>query len=197
MSKVKAVTEVTRPEIIKERQRFLGFANFQRWFISNYSITAAPLTSLLIGKPKKVQETDSAQTAFETLKTKFTTATKHLDPNLPFIIEVDASDCGIGAVLSQRHGTPGRLYPCAFFSRKLTTAEWNYWHFSTAWYASTQFDSACILGAFHCGQYLVAGTVFSSHHGRDSERAEPILKVSHMLWEQRILLNEQFCILPE
>ncbi len=42
------------------------------------------------------------------------------------MVEVDASDCGIGAVLSQRHGQPGKLFPCAFFSRKLTAAERNY-----------------------------------------------------------------------
>ncbi len=42
------------------------------------------------------------------------------------MIEVDASDCGIGAVLSQRHGQHGKLYPCTFFSRKLTSAEHNY-----------------------------------------------------------------------
>ncbi|KAK3517208.1 hypothetical protein QTP70_001074 [Hemibagrus guttatus] len=40
--------------------------------------------------------------------------------------EVDASDDGIGAVLSQRHGQPGKLFPCAYFSRKLTDAERNY-----------------------------------------------------------------------
>ncbi|KAK3551620.1 hypothetical protein QTP70_020828 [Hemibagrus guttatus] len=40
--------------------------------------------------------------------------------------EVDASDSGIGAVLSQRHGQPGKLFPCAYFSRKLTDAERNY-----------------------------------------------------------------------
>ncbi len=40
--------------------------------------------------------------------------------------EVDASDCGIRAVLSQRHGQPGKLFPCAFFSRKLTAAGRNY-----------------------------------------------------------------------
>lgn len=62
------------------------------------------------------------------LKTSFTTAPilKYPDPNLPFIVEVDASDCGIGAVLSQRHGNPSKLYPCAFFSRKLNSAERNY-----------------------------------------------------------------------
>ena len=32
----------------------------------------------------------------------------------------------MGAVLSQRHGHPEKLYPCAFFSRKLTPAERNY-----------------------------------------------------------------------
>lgn len=49
---------------------------------------------------------------------------KHPDPNLP--LQVDASDCGIGAVLSQCHRKPDKLYPCAFFSRKLTAAERNY-----------------------------------------------------------------------
>lgn len=38
---------------------------------------------------------------------------------------MDASDRGIRAVLLQRHGTPGKLHPCAFFS-ELTTAERNY-----------------------------------------------------------------------
>ncbi len=59
---------------------------------------------------------------------KVTTAPilKHPEPRLTFVVEVDASDCGIRAVLSQRHGQPGKLFPCAFFSRKLTAAERNY-----------------------------------------------------------------------
>ncbi|KAI2646815.1 Transposon Ty3-G Gag-Pol polyprotein [Labeo rohita] len=64
------------------------------------------------------QWTEEASQAFTSLKERFTP-----DPNLPFVVEVDASDCGIGAVLSQRHGQPGKLYPCAFFSHKLTSAE--------------------------------------------------------------------------
>ncbi|KAL0180441.1 hypothetical protein M9458_025883, partial [Cirrhinus mrigala] len=127
-SKVRAVTEWPRPKTIKELQRFLGFANFYRRFIRNYSLIAAPLTSLLKGKPAKLKWNQEAVNSFESLRTSFTTAPvlKHPDPELPFVVEVDASDCGIGAVLSQRHGNPSKLHPCAFFSRKLTAAERNY-----------------------------------------------------------------------
>ncbi|KAK3519118.1 hypothetical protein QTP70_017280, partial [Hemibagrus guttatus] len=98
--KVRAVTEWPKPSTVRELQRFLGFANFYRRFIRNYS----------------------------SLKDRFTTAPilRHPDPELPFVVEVDASCSGIGAVLSQRHGAPGKLHPCAFHSRKLTSAERNY-----------------------------------------------------------------------
>ncbi|KAK7887001.1 hypothetical protein WMY93_026622 [Mugilogobius chulae] len=43
-----------------------------------------------------------------------------------FIVETDASDSGIGAVLSQRSPSDHKLHPCAFFSRQLTAAEKNY-----------------------------------------------------------------------
>ncbi|KAI2664094.1 Transposon Tf2-11 polyprotein [Labeo rohita] len=125
-SKVLAVTEWPLPKTIKELQRLLGFANFYRRFIRNYSLIAAPLTSLLKGKPAKLKWNQEAVNLFESLKTCFTTAPvlKHPDPEPPFVM--DASDCGIGAVLSQRHGNIGKLYPCAFFSHKLTAAERNY-----------------------------------------------------------------------
>ncbi|KAK3515044.1 hypothetical protein QTP70_004028 [Hemibagrus guttatus] len=44
----------------------------------------------------------------------------------PFVVEVDASSSGLGAVLSQRHGDPRKVHPCAFYSWKLTTAQVNY-----------------------------------------------------------------------
>ncbi|KAK3556118.1 hypothetical protein QTP70_005602 [Hemibagrus guttatus] len=127
-SKITAVTEWPQPTTVKELQRFLGFANFYRRFICNYSVTAASLTSLLKGKPSRLKWTDDATRAFTNLKNSFTTAPilKHPDPNLPFVVAVDASNSGIGAVLSQHHGQPGKLFPCAYCSRKLTYAERNY-----------------------------------------------------------------------
>ncbi|KAK3529717.1 hypothetical protein QTP86_000826 [Hemibagrus guttatus] len=93
-----------------------------------YRNTAGPLTSLLRGKPKKLAWTDQARAAFQQLKENFTSAPilRHPDPDLPFVVEVDASSKGLGAVLSQRHGEPGKLHPCAYYSRRLTAAECNY-----------------------------------------------------------------------
>ncbi|KAK3548636.1 hypothetical protein QTP70_015936, partial [Hemibagrus guttatus] len=47
----------------------------------------------------------------------------HPDPDAPFVVKVDASSSGIGAVLSQCQENTGKLHPCAFYSRKLTPAE--------------------------------------------------------------------------
>ncbi|KAI2665884.1 Transposon Tf2-6 polyprotein [Labeo rohita] len=70
----------------------------------------------------------TAHQAFADLRQRFTTAPilHHPDPNIPFLIEVDASSTGVGAVLSQRQGQPPKTYPCAYFSHKLTPAERNY-----------------------------------------------------------------------
>ncbi len=116
------------PSTIKELQRFLGFSNFYRRFIQNYSTITSPLTSLLRNKPKSLSWTPAANEAFENLKDTFTHAPilVHPDPQKPFIVEVDASTTGIGAILSQQQGTPVQLHPCAFFSRKLSPAERNY-----------------------------------------------------------------------
>ncbi len=59
-SKVRAVTDWPQSTTVKELQRFLGFANFYRCFIRNYSLIASPLTSLLKGKPSKLKWTEEA-----------------------------------------------------------------------------------------------------------------------------------------
>ncbi|KAI3377213.1 hypothetical protein L3Q82_009125 [Scortum barcoo] len=80
-----------------------------------------PLTS-------KKKWNDKAEEAFNKLKQKFTTAPILTvpDPALRFVVGVDASNEGIGAVLSQRLPADNRIHPCAFLSRKLSAAERNY-----------------------------------------------------------------------
>ncbi|KAK3507763.1 hypothetical protein QTP70_000217 [Hemibagrus guttatus] len=85
-------------------------------------------TSLLRNKPKSLAWNPAAAQAFDKLKTAFTTAPLlvHPNPEFPFIVEVNASTTGVGAVLSQQQGNPRKLHPCAFFSRKLSPAEVSY-----------------------------------------------------------------------
>jgi len=102
--KVQAVLEWKTLESLTEVQSFLGFANFNRHFIQNYYRIARPLTELT----KKEKKEDWAwnqevQTAFKELKRRFTTAPilAHFDPTRRVIIESDASDFALGAVVSQ------------------------------------------------------------------------------------------------
>uniref|UniRef100_A0AAQ4R0Q4 Gypsy retrotransposon integrase-like protein 1 n=1 Tax=Gasterosteus aculeatus aculeatus TaxID=481459 RepID=A0AAQ4R0Q4_GASAC len=69
-----------------------------------------------------------ADAAFRELKRRFTTAPILTlpDPARQFVVEVDASSEGIGAILSQRAEGDHKLHPCAFLSRRLTPAERNY-----------------------------------------------------------------------
>ncbi|KAI2660027.1 Transposon Tf2-6 polyprotein [Labeo rohita] len=70
----------------------------------------------------------AALQAFDDLRQRFSSAPilHHPDPEKPFVVEVDVSSTGVRAVLSQRQGEPPKLFPCAYFSHKLTPAECNY-----------------------------------------------------------------------
>jgi len=126
--KVEAVLQWERPGNITEVQSFVGFANFYRCFIQDYSKVARPLMELTKKEAGKSWEWNlEAEAAFKELKKQFTTAPvlAHFDPTKPVIIETDASDFALGAVLSQRDDE-NRLYPVAFHSRKFQPAEINY-----------------------------------------------------------------------
>ncbi|KAK1795660.1 hypothetical protein P4O66_001153 [Electrophorus voltai] len=108
---------------------FLGYAIQEgHRFIKSFSLLARPLTDHLRGPVRKIKWTQEAETAFEELKNAVTTAPVLQQPDLerPFMVEVDASNVGAGAVLSQHMGERGGLRPIAYFSRKLSLAERNY-----------------------------------------------------------------------
>jgi len=68
------------------------------------------------------------QAAFEDLKTAVTTTPVLMFPqdSEPFQIEADSLDFATGAVLSQQLMTDGKWYPIAFYSKSLSSMEWNY-----------------------------------------------------------------------
>lgn len=66
-----------------------------------------------------------AQAAFETLKACFSSAPilSFPDPEQQFIVEVDASEVRVGAVLSLQSLGDGKVHPCAYYSHHLSPAE--------------------------------------------------------------------------
>ena len=124
--KVEAVRDWPEPRTVKETQSFLGFANFYRRFIKDYSKITVPLSDLT-RKDRRFAMTEEARQAFEELKAKFMSAPILIAFNLEkeITVETDASDYALGGVINQK-GPNRKLHPVAFYSRKLTAAELNY-----------------------------------------------------------------------
>lgn len=124
--KVTAIQNWKAPTSVHDVQVFLGLTNFYRRFIANYSKQCVPLTALL-KKDTIFHWSTEADIAFVTLKNIITSnpVLRHFNPELPCIIETDASDFALGAVCSQAD-TDGVNHPIAFYSRKLLPAERNY-----------------------------------------------------------------------
>lgn len=145
--KVSAVTHWKKPVDLKSLQSFLGFCGYYRRFIQNYSAIVRPLTELTKGYPPtqqkkkdvskknnyfKVSEpfgsrwTPACDDAFHLIIEKLTNAPvlAFADPTRPYVLLVDASLNGLGAVLNQEY--PEGLRPVAFASRKLSPSERNY-----------------------------------------------------------------------
>lgn len=147
-AKIEAVTTWPKPTNLKTLRSFLGFCGYYRRFIHNYSAIVRPLTDLTKGygptqhgrKPKKGQndtyldERDqfgarwdqTCNEAFKEIKHCLTNAPVLVfaDPAKPYVLHVDASLAGLGAVLYQQHSEG--LRPAAFASRKLSPSEKNY-----------------------------------------------------------------------
>ncbi len=125
--RISTVMDWPEPERLRELQSFLGFGNFYRRFIREYSRIAQPMTrQLRTANGQRFQWTPEAQAAFQALKKAFTEepCLRHFDPEFPIIIEVDASGFAMAAILYQEF--EGRRHPVAFWSRKMSPAEENY-----------------------------------------------------------------------
>ncbi|MBW0582835.1 hypothetical protein O181_122550 [Austropuccinia psidii MF-1] len=124
-AKVQQILNWPPPRNLKALQSFLGFANFYCHFIKNYSKKISSLTRFL-KKDSCILLNEEALSHFHQLKEDFTTAPilSHFNPSLPTIVETNASNYALGAVLSQV--SDSGEHPIAFDSHKLIPVELNY-----------------------------------------------------------------------
>jgi hypothetical protein len=124
--KIQVIQEWNTPTSLLEVQSFVGFCNFYRRFIKDFSKILRPLIELT-KKSQPFNWSPQCQEAFEYFKEQVTKAPilLHFDYTKQCYLEVDSSDYVQGGVLSQKDNN-GLLHPVAFFSRKLLPAECNY-----------------------------------------------------------------------
>ena len=106
-NKTEAIAAIPVPKTMKQLRSFVGMTNYYRSFINNYTKVTASLISLVSNdKKKKLIWNDDAQFAFENVKSILSERATlyHPDFNHPFVIQTDASDEGLGAILCQRFG---------------------------------------------------------------------------------------------
>ena len=123
--KLSAVANWIPPSTTKGVQEFLGFTGYCRRFVPDYSTVAQPLVHLL-GKDCKFQWTAACQDAFTALRALLIKAPVLAFPkeDLPYIVDTNASDYGIGGVLSQ--SIEGTEHVIAYYSKSLNPAQQKY-----------------------------------------------------------------------
>ncbi|XP_076851923.1 heat shock 70 kDa protein 12B [Brachyhypopomus gauderio] len=124
--KTAAVREWPTPRTVRQVRSFLGLASYYRRFVKGFADIAAPLHHLTRGGGTRFSWPDDAECAFRTLKQRLCSAPvlAYPSPTERFIVDTDASDHGLGAVLSQVQ--EGSERAIAYFSRRLDKAEKNY-----------------------------------------------------------------------
>ena len=124
-AKVERVCEWPVPENVTEVKSFLGLAGYYWRFVPNFAQVARPLHKLTEANADFVWKPE-CQFSFKKMKTLLSTAPvlSYPDFKAEFILDTDASNHGIGAVLSQLKN--GVEHPVAYASRTLSKAERNY-----------------------------------------------------------------------
>ena len=124
--KIEAIKQAPRPENTTQLRAFLGMVNYHGKFIRNLSSILQPFNQLLQSN-QEFTWSPQCEEAFNKAKYSLTSSNVlvHYDPNLPVVLECDASQYGIGAVILHRFPN-GNEKPIAYASRSLNSSEKNY-----------------------------------------------------------------------
>lgn len=158
--KTKAIDDWQVPKTGKELQRFLGFANWYRRFVKDYAIIAAPLYQLSTKKLiTDAMWTEKENESFKTIKKRMcqSPVLRTPDWSKPMIIQADASDIGIGAILTQNDSQAE--YVIEYYSYKLTPTEVKY--------SPTEKEMMAVIKAIRHFRYYIEFnelTIYTDHH---------------------------------
>ena len=141
-----------KPKRVGHVRSFLGTASYYRRFIPDFAHIAKPLTNL-IGKRTTLDWTPKAEKAMEQLKKTLTSPPVLAFPDFsePFIVDTDASDVAIGAVLSQNLGGQERVI--CYMSKALTKEQ-------TRWCTTTRELYAIVYSVGYKWRHYLEGTEF-------------------------------------
>jgi hypothetical protein len=123
--KVQAITDWPTPTNLSEVCSFLGFGNYYKDFIPEYSRVTQPLHELT-KKDTQYHWGPTQENTFKLLKNLFSSypVLRNPDPTKPYKLDTDTSQYAIGAVLSQQY--PDGQHPIMYFSKLLLPTERNY-----------------------------------------------------------------------
>lgn len=145
-----AITEFPAPSSKHGLRRFLGLLNVFRPFIPNLATICAPIAPLTGNVPWSW--TDVHQAAFEACKAA---AREAMVLSLPdfrthFILQTDASQTALGAVLLQESSDPSTRVPIRFFSKKLSDVQTRY--------SAQDLELAAVVFGLQSSAYLIMGS---------------------------------------
>jgi len=175
-NKVKIIQDWPEPKKVKDIQSFLGFANFYCWFIFNYSDIVIPLTRLT--QKDILWKFDSSYiNAFNSLKKAFTFTPilTYWIPNTQLIVETDASDYALAAILSIVN-KDNEVHPVAFHSHTFTVAELNY--------NIHDKELLAIFKAFKIWQHYLEGPAYPINIVTDYKNLEYFSTTKVLTWRQ-------------
>lgn len=156
--KVDAITKIPVPKTVEEVRSFIGLASWYRRFVPSFSAVLFPITQLLQKNGKFVLSSE-CDNAFKTVKECLVSAPLLSCPDfsLPFTVQTDSSDFGLGAVLSQQT-SDGEKVVC-YLSPSLTKAERKY--------STTEKELLCVVWALEKLRPYIEGshfTVITDHY---------------------------------
>ena len=123
--KIRSVTEWPVPKNVKQVRSFLGLCSYYRRYVKHFSNLARPLHRLT-ELDRQFVWNEECQKAFESLKLALTTAPILGYPSSdgPFVLDCDASNEGVGAVLSQVQDDQEKVI--GYFSKTLSRPKRHY-----------------------------------------------------------------------